>query len=178
MSRIPSETCWCYFRNSLHAIYREIRHIGPVGDPEAKFTPPPSFGDQAIRCRANRSILQSRETYFDALAEASGNDQARLTDAYVRHYRNLTGLSPEQVSELFRMHRSWVPGYGGKKWAEIADTVIELKNALDSSNAEAAERACKRLKELEHNSGDLIPSRQKWEGCNWQRQKWPELCED
>jgi hypothetical protein len=72
----------------------------------------------------------------------------------------------------------WRPRYGGEKWAKIADTVIELKNALDSSNAKAAELACERLSRLEHNSGPLVPTREDWESDDYQQQKWPELCED
>jgi hypothetical protein len=31
-----SNVAWCTFRNLLHAVYREARHVGPPGDPDAK----------------------------------------------------------------------------------------------------------------------------------------------
>jgi hypothetical protein len=177
MSRIPSDTCWCYFRNSLHAIYREIRHADPVRGPKTIFSPPPLFRNQAIKCRDNRETLESKKPYSDAFDQACRNGLARSTDAYVCHYQSLTDLTPEQVRDLFRMP-GWRPRYGGEKWAKIADTVIELKGALDSSNAGAAELACEQLKSLEHNSGPLVPTREIWERDSYQRRKWPKLCED
>lgn len=137
-----------------------------IGTPSS--TPPQSFSDQARKCQANRCKLKSSVPFRDAPVES--------TDAYIRQYYALTGLTPEQVSELFRRD-NWRPCYGGEKWAVIADTVIELKAALDSSDTPAAVRACERLKGLEHNSGPLVPTRECWEASEWQQEKWPELCE-
>lgn len=178
MRRIPTETHWCYFRNSLHAIYREIRHITPYRDRKAAFNPGPEFSNQAIKCRVNWDTLESGDAYRDAVNQARSKGQERCTDPYVDHYQKLTGLTPEQVRDLFG-RLGWSQRCGGERWAKIANTVIELRAALDSSNVEDAERACKALKGLEHNSGPLVPPVEEWRpDDSWQRKKWPELCED
>ena len=55
---------WCVFRNLVHAVYREVRHLGPHGDPEARVTV--SVGpllSHAKRCRQARVELKSRRLY-------------------------------------------------------------------------------------------------------------------
>ena len=162
------DTVWCYFRNALHSAYREICHIGQPQDPHARALAPPSYSKQANKCRANRHRLKS-SVPFRSVSRHS-------TTGYIEAYKALTDLTPEDLSFLFR-NASWQDKYGGEKWATITDTIIELGRAIDARNLPACPSLCSRLKGLQHNSGPLVPTRDKWEQDPWQREKWPELCE-
>lgn len=61
----PSICSWifwpvkCYFRNLVHTVYREARHIGPVGDPEAKLKVVDGpYAQAAKKCRDARQLLK------------------------------------------------------------------------------------------------------------------------
>jgi hypothetical protein len=98
------------------------------------------------------------------------------TSGYVGTYQALTGLAPADLAILFR-EAEWSTSYGGERWATIADTIIALGEAIDSRDLAECRSLCARLREIHHNSGPLIPSKQRWLSDSWQREKWPELCD-
>ena len=160
---------WCHFKNALHSAYREIRHIGPPGDHEARATITGEFESAARTCQANREALKSTVPYRSVIVES--------TTAYIEAYRVLTGLDPANLSFLFRTAR-WRGKYGGEKWAIICDTVIALRKAIDRGDLVTSRSLSLKVRSLCHNSGPLVPSRETWQHDAWQQQKWPELCEE
>lgn len=55
----PQQRAWCYFRNLVHTVYREARHVGPPEDTEAKLhVTGPVFALAARRCSKNRALRQ------------------------------------------------------------------------------------------------------------------------
>ncbi len=163
------ETANCYFRNLVHAAYREIRHIGDHSDRQAKCFVGGELSEAARMCRENRKMLKSSVPYQSA--------KSSHTDDIIFPYQLLTNLSPEQLANLFRNHE-WAPKYGGERWAVITEVLIKLKNAIDGGNLDEAVAICREVRTLQHNSGRLIPSMMKWEESAWIREKWPELCHD
>jgi len=168
MSDKSWDTVWCYFRNALHSAYREIRHLGPPGDSEAKAEAPRLYHKQAAKCCANRQHLKSTVPFRSVSSDS--------TSDYIQAYEDLSDLKPEDLRFLFSK-AGWRHGYGGEKWAVITESVIQLAHAIDSADLAACQSVCRTLKSLHHNSGPLVPTRQKWQRCAWQREKWPELCD-
>lgn len=157
------------FRNLVHAVYREARHLGPKGDDKARVTV--SGGPLlplAERCRGARAELRSRHLYELAA-------QARSTIDVLRPYQEKTGLSVDDVTRVFELP-NWKPGYGGPRWAVIAETLKELVAALEDEDMVRASGIAERVFSLRHNSGPLVPSRSEWERTPYLREKWPELC--
>ncbi len=164
------EYVWCYFRNLTHAIYREIRHIGPQGDYEAKCVIKKAdvYYEAAKKCRRNRRQMKE-EVLF---REVEDNN----TDAIITPYREISGLTPEDLMQIFGKY-DWQHSYGGKKWAEIVEHFFVLKEAVDRDDLEQALVACQRIRNLSHNSGPLVPSKRNWKQSKWLQEKWPEWCE-
>lgn len=164
------ERAWCTFRNLVQSVYREARHLGPPGDPEAHLVVTDDrYRTQAAKCRKWRSKLQSLDLY------AKISDK-RTTTLILRPYREVTGLEPEDLLTLYR-RTEWHRHYGGQAWAAIAEALIELARALEANDAVAAVAVCDRVETMWHNSAPLVPSRDEWEGSTWTRQKWPCLCQ-
>jgi hypothetical protein len=162
------QRAWCYFCNLTHAIYREIRHIGPPHDREAKCHVPDQYSNAAKQCRYSRSALKSSVPFYEAVA---GD-----TDDVIRCYEKLTTLTLPDLVELFRCG-GWRPSYGGPKWATIAEHLIRLKHEIDSGALEAALRTCEAVRNLHHNSGPLVPAVVEWHSNSWLREKWPVMCD-
>jgi hypothetical protein len=161
---------WCVFRNLVHAVYREVRHLGPIGDREARVTV--STGallSAAWQCKTNRAQLKSARLY--KLIQ-----QANTVSAVLNPYRERTGLDIDGVISIFRLP-NWTRTYGGPKWARIATTLKDLIAALEDGDRKRAAEISATAFTLNHNSGPLIPSRSEWKQNNYLREKWPELCE-
>jgi hypothetical protein len=163
------ELALCTFRNLAQASYREARHIGPPGDRDAKLGVAGSpYLAQARKCQRWRARLQGLGQYEASLGATSS---AEVLDPYQR----LTGLEPEDLVVLFRSE-GWRRGYGGEKWAVIAEKMIELRGAIDAGDQQTALETCAEAETLRHNSGPLVPTLDEWSGSKWIRQKWPRLC--
>jgi len=80
--------------------------------------------------------------------------------AVIAPYERKTGLSLEDIHRAFDEGDWRAPGgrihYGGPKWAAIAATTIELRDALLAGDEEAARRHTQGLERLEHNNGKLV----------------------
>ena len=159
---------WCYYCNLVHAIYREIRHIGDKNDSEAKCHVSQKYLTAARMCQKNRKILKSTVPFK--------NVNSKITDDVIDCYRTLTGLAPSDLVDIFRS-QSWVTSYGGEKWAVIAEVLMQLKKEIDHQELEAAQETISRVKGLRHNSGALVPSVNDWKRNKWLQEKWPGLCE-
>ena len=168
---VATSRAWCVFRNLVHTVYREARHLGPSGDPEAKVTVADDhlLAAAAKRCQKNRQKLKP-DNLHGATASATSPTEV------LAPYQEMTGLSVDDVVTVFELP-NWKPGYGGAKWARIAATLKELLSALGADDMERANRIGSEVSLLRHNSGPLIPSRSEWERNQYLREKWPELCE-
>jgi hypothetical protein len=163
------ELAWCTFRNLAQAVYREARHIGPSGDPNARLIlANDHYAAQAANCRKWRSKLQSLDLY-ETIADK------KTTTSILRPYREATGLAPADLVALFRSN-GWQGGYGGERWAVITDALVRLADALDNEEPHVALAICDQVETMWHNSASLVPSRDDWEASQWTRQKWPCLC--
>ena len=158
----------CYYRNSLHSAFREIRHIGPPSDAEAKCRLGGELLAIATKCQQNRPHLKSTVPYRSTRSD----DPIDIA----LPYQILTGLSLEQLPPIFR-NPNWSLGYGGEPWAVIAETTIKLKQQIYEKDSQAALQTCDHLRNLEHNSRNLVPTATEWNANLWIREKWPELCD-
>jgi len=127
--RITDETLlsreWCVFRNLVHAVYREARHLGPLGDYQARVTVSKgSLLTCANRCRQERLDLKSAKLY--RLTEKATN-----TNEVLGPYQEKTGLTLDDLILLFKLP-NWRQSYGGPKWVTIAETLGELVTAFIS----------------------------------------------
>ena len=166
---IPSRT-WCIFRNLVHAVYRETRHLGPHGDPKAHVVVRAGrFLEPAKLCQSHRSELKSSRLH-DQTAKASTPGEVLCP------HQERTGLSIEDLIEVFRLP-GWQRSYGGERWAEIAATLKELLTALEGGDDGRAAQVSEKVTGMRHNSGPLVPDRSNWEQTPYLREKWPELCE-
>jgi hypothetical protein len=160
---------WCYLRNLVHTVYREARHVGPTDDGDAKLNPvSPAFAVAAGRCSKNRALLKGTSLFKKTAAATS-------VDEVLRPYRDITGLELADLVKLFAQP-GWARNYGGQKWAAIARATIELAEALNHGDLDAALRVCTRVREIEHNTRRLVPSPEEWRSVSYLREKWPELC--
>jgi len=158
---------WCVFRNLVHTVYREARHLGPEGDlnAQARVSGGPLL-PHAEQCRRAREELKSLRLY-------ELTTQARSTGDVLRPYQERTGLSVDDVIRVFNLP-NWRRGYGGPRWATIAETLKELVSALEAGDPRARAIA-DGVFDLHHNHGPLVPrSRDQWKR---NREKWPELCD-
>jgi hypothetical protein len=130
------ERVWCYYRNLVHTVYREVRHIGESGDHEAKCQIEGQYLAAAKRIRKNRSKLKSTVPFLK-IAELQ-------TDNVIGCYQGLTGLMPDDLVKIFR-NMDWRPAYGGEKWAKIAELMIRLKGEIDCNNLENALQICEEV---------------------------------
>jgi hypothetical protein len=160
---------FCYFRNLVHTVYREARHVGPPGDSEAKLEVATGrYTEAARKCRAARQRLKGTEL-FKMMATASTRD-------ILKQYVAVTGLEVPDLVVLFRQP-GWKANYGGPRWAVIAETLLRLQTALDAGNLDAALSVCDEVDQLHHNTDKLVPSRAAWQSINWLQEKWPQLCD-
>ncbi len=165
----PVDRTFCYFRNLVHTVYREARHIGPEGDPEAKLEVATGrYADAAKKCRAARQRLKGTRLF-------KATTTSRTVDI-VKRYVDLTGLEIQDLVVLFRQP-GWKPGYGGPRWAVIAETLLRLQVTLDAWDLDAALVVCDEVDQLHHNTQKLVPSRADWEKDHWLQEKWPQLCD-
>jgi hypothetical protein len=162
------ERAWCYYRNLVHAVYREARHVGPPGDPDARITVSADYQSAARKCRLNRSRLKSSVPFREV--------RTRTTDAVIGAYQALTDLAPADLVAIFNLP-GWRPSYGGKKWAAITQVLIRLKQEIDEGALDAACQTCEDILDLQHNSGPLVPTLKEWRENPYLREKWPELWE-
>jgi len=101
--------------------------------------------------------------------------RAKTTSEVLRPYQEKTCLSVDDLILVFRLP-NWQPGYGGAKWAAIAETLKELLSAFEVGDSVRARAIAEGVSRLRHNNGKLVPSRSEWEGTRYLREKWPELC--
>jgi hypothetical protein len=169
---ITHSFAWCVLRNLVHTVYREARHLGPSGDPDAKVTV--SDGHllaSAKQCRDARKDLESTSLY-NATAKAS------TVREVLKRYEDKTDLAVDDLITVFNLP-GWRRSYGGQKWARITEALKELVLALEAGNLEDADRISKDVYSLQHNSGPLVPSRLDWKQNTggFTRKKWPQLCD-
>jgi hypothetical protein len=160
---------WCVFRNLVQATYREARHLGPTGDPDAKVTVDggPLLAS-AVRCRNARAKLKSTDLH-------KLTSKANTTGEVLKPYQQETGLALDDLISVFRL-TNWRTSFGGAKWAAIAVKLKDLVFALDAKDIACASRISDSVSLLHHNNGPLIPGRLEWERHSYLREKWPELC--
>jgi hypothetical protein len=172
--RVSTETerqlAWCYFRNLVHTVYREARHVGPSGDRAAKLCLDNDhpLAVAASRCSKKRSLLKGVSLFKQTAA-------AKSVDGVLGPYRDTTALELADLVSLFAEPR-WASGYGGSKWAAIGRATAELAEALDLGKLDAALRVCALVQRIEHNTRRLVPSLEEWRSTPYLREKWPELC--
>jgi hypothetical protein len=162
------ETSWCYFRCLVQASYREARHIGPPGDHEAKCEVTDKFAEAAALCARNRTTLKG-------LGLWKSSERAETTPEVLAPYVSASGLDPEELPELF-LHSGWRTSYGGPLWSRIAEVMNRLRTAIDEGDNAMAHALCVETRTLRHNSGQLVPSADKWAANRWLREKWPHQC--
>jgi hypothetical protein len=163
---------WCVLRNLVHTVYREARHLGPSGDPDAMVTV--SGGvllPSAERCSLKRQNLKSVDLHT---ATATAN----TIEEVLKPYEETTGLTVDDLIMVFSLP-NWKSQYGGPKWVQIAETLKKLVIAFEAGDLEQAHRISKAVYALHHNGGRLVPSsRSEWEqGKRGYPEKWPELCD-
>lgn len=163
-----TEGIWCYFRCLVQACYREARHIGPLGDQEAKCRVAEDFAVAATQCQRNRANLKGLHLWEQT-------QLARTTAEVLAPYVAASGLAPEELPKLFALP-SWQAKYGGDPWACIAEVMLALRVAIDADDAQRAQGLCRKAKGLHHNSGALVPEAEQWQADSKQREKWPQLC--
>jgi len=170
-SEMERRRAWCYFRNLVHTVYREARHVGSAGDAAAKLHLSDDHPLVAAGrlCAKRRSLLKST-SIFKQTAEA------KSVDDVLRPYRDAAELELTDLVVLFS-EPGWTQGFGGLKWAAIARATAELADALNIGKLDAALKVCARVQEIEHNKGPLVPSMEKWRFTPYLREKWPELCD-
>ena len=162
----PSDRAWCYYRNLVHTVYREIRHAGSPKDPEAKLRVDDSeFAASMGLIKSWRPSLKSTRIYEKI-------ENKTTTAAVLKPYEEVTRLRLEDLAALFG-RPGWSSMYGGERWREIVMAAIELGEALDAANGERAEALCDKVRSLEHNSGRLVPRRK----GDHNKEKWPALCD-
>jgi hypothetical protein len=78
---------WCYFRNLVHTVYREARHVEPSGDSAAKLRLDNDhpLAAAASRCSKSRAMLKGMSLFKQTAAEKS-------VDGVLRPYRDTTAL--------------------------------------------------------------------------------------
>lgn len=168
--QILGSHAWCVFRNLVHAVYREARHLGPKGDRNARVTVSEGLLlVTAKRCCKFRTLLKSAELH-------KRTARARSTAETLKPYQDVTGLGVSDMIAVFKLP-GWRRQYGGPKWARIAETLRDLISALDAGDLVAASRISDSVSSLNHNSGPLVPTRLAWEAQPYLREKWPELCD-
>lgn len=166
MNTAPGARAWCYYRNLVHTVYREARHIGASGDPEARLiVDDPDLRKNVANIRRWRYVLKGL-TVFTRIEHASSTTKTR------KPYEEMIGLSIEQLAELFG-RPGWTRTYGGQKWRSIALETIALGQALDDGDGETAEAVCDRVRIIRHNSGPLVPETD----ADQIKEKWPVLCD-
>jgi hypothetical protein len=158
---------WCYYRNLVHTTYREIRHIGAESDNYAKCHISSKYLEAAGKCRNNRDLLKSTIPF----RKVTGT----RTDEVIDCYRSLTGLALNDLVDIFRTQK-WASGYGGEKWAAIAEVAIQLKSEIDRQSLEGARTIVERVNDLHHNTRSLVPNAEEWKRDRWLQEKWPVLC--
>src|SRR5687767_3084661 len=97
----------------VQAVYREARHIGLIGDHEARCHVGIRFAHSADLCSRNRFVLQSTSLWKQG-------ELATSTIEVLKLYVDVTGLSPIELPDLFRLD-AWDARYGGEPWAVIAE---------------------------------------------------------
>lgn len=164
-----TDRAWCYFRCLVQACYREARHVGPPDDDTARcpVTGPYArrYAAVAAKCRANRALLKDTTLW-------EGVRSARESEVVLGPFVEATDLPPADLPALFRLP-FWQRKFGGERWAEIANVMLHLKDAIDKDDDTRAEALCEAARKLKHNTGRLVPEPTT---ANWNREKWPELC--
>ncbi len=168
---ITSSRAWCVFRNLVHTVYREVRHLGPSRDRDAMVTVADDapLAAAAKLCQMNRKKLKSNDLHGSTAS-------ARSPAEVLAPYREMTGLSVADMVTVFELP-NWKLGYGGVKWARIAATLMNLLSALEADDMERANRIGSEVSSLCHNNGRLVPTGSEWKREQYLREKWPELCE-
>jgi hypothetical protein len=159
------ERVWRYYRNLVHAVYREARHVGPPGDADARVIVSATYQSAAHKCRINRSRLKSSVPFREV--------KTPTTDAVISAYQALTDLAPADLVVVFNLP-GWRRSFGGKKWAAITQVLIRLKQEIDQAALDAACETCEDILNLQHNSGPLVPTLKEWREIPYLREKWPE----
>lgn len=86
---------------------------------------------------------------FDRLCNQIGYDQE---DSWKRRCSFLAKLPLETIRTLF-FAKCWYRGYGGKRWGEATDLLIQLKN---SKNIKDDVYLIDRIFDLQHNTGFVL----------------------
>src|SRR5262249_759368 len=101
------EQVWCYYRNLVHTVYREIRHIGESGDKEAKYQVPNHYLPAAQQCRKHRQTLKLSVLFHNA--------KGVKTDDVIHCYEALRGslkLDYPSLCGMLQITPGWRYLYG------------------------------------------------------------------
>jgi hypothetical protein len=162
----PGDRAWCYYRNLVHTVYREIRHAGGPSDPGAKLRVPDNeFAAAMVSVREWRDTLKGT-WLFDRIRDE------QTTTAIRRPYEEVTRMTIEEVRDLFG-RPGWARAYGGERWRNITSLAIRLGEALDRDDTQEADQICEAVAAVEHNSGPLVPRTTGEQNV----EKWPCLCD-
>jgi hypothetical protein len=135
------ERVWCEYRNLVHTVYREVRHLGTPDDPDARYRVAARYWLAARQCRQHRHTLQSTVPFRHATGSR--------TDDVMRCYEALTGLTPEDLVVIFRAP-GWDAQYGGENWAHMVEVLLDLKGEIDRGVVDAAWQICEEVRRLHH----------------------------
>ncbi len=167
IERARTDRAWCFYRNLVHTCYREARHLGKVGDKAAKLeVGNPDLQMAMAKIAKWRQQLEGR-SIFDKVATKTS------TTAIRQPWLDAVALDLRTLQKLFA-RPGWRDRCGGDRWASIVALTIRLGDALDSGNADAANRICDDIANVEHNTGRLV-SRSVAEQQKLPT-KWPQLC--
>ena len=160
----------CYLRNIVHATYREIRHVGPPADHDAKLhVADDTYASAATFCSQARRLLKTTRLF----RETAG---ATTVGEVLQPYYGTTRLHLEDVIVLFGRD-GWATSYGGTKWAAIASIALELSRAVGNEDDALALELCEQIRGISHNNGSLVPTARDWHAKRYLQEKWPQLCE-
>ena len=157
---------WCYYRNLVQTVYREIRHVGGPDDEAARLVvDDDSFARSVGSIKSWRPKLKGT-TIFDKVADKTS------TVAVRKPYEEVTHFTLDQLCELFA-RSGWTSQYGGEKWRRITALAMELGDAIDADDNDRAIAICDQVYAIRHNSGPLVPHHRE----DHNREKWPVLCD-
>jgi len=75
--------------------------------------------------------------------------------ALLKKYEELTGLTLSDIHLAFE-EGDWDGGFGGPKWADIAEETIGLGEAIIEGDQEAMDEHTRHLESMKHNNGRLV----------------------
>lgn len=93
------------------------------------------------------------EMLIPSQQRASEKDSARDAEA---QFRDDFGCSMLDIGKMFE-HSAWkrFPQYGGARWAAVAKSVSDLREAIDSKDEAATAKLLAKIPSMRHNTGSV-----------------------